>query len=140
MKKIILFFIMAPLMATLAGCATIVGSSSQTVSITSEPSNANIKVVDEKGIVTYQGKTPAQINLEKSDGSYFGGKTYTVSITKLGYIEQKAYLIPHPTGWYIAGNFFPWSIIGWLVVDPLSGNMYKLSPSSLNVSLSKNQE
>jgi hypothetical protein len=33
----------------------------------------------------YTGQTPTTVTLQKSDGSYFGGKHYTVVIEKDGY-------------------------------------------------------
>lgn len=136
MKKVILFFVMA----ALAGCATIVGKPTQDVSITSNPSGALVKITDEQGAVAFSGVTPTKITLDKSDGSYFGGKHYNVLITKNGYADKSIMLYAKPNMWYIAGNIPLSGIIGWLIIDPLNGNMYNLNPSNLNISLSKNQK
>ena len=38
-------------------------------------------------------------------------------------------------GWYIAGNFVFGGLIGWFIVDPLTGKMYNLSPKEINATL-----
>ncbi len=40
-------------------------------------------------------------------------------------------------GWYIAGNFLVGGFLGWLVVDPLTGAMWNLKPSTLTARLDK---
>jgi hypothetical protein len=84
MKKVIITAATA-LTLMLQGCATIVGDASQTMPITSTPSDAHISIKDEKGLDVYSGQTPTTVTLQKSDGSYFGGKHYTVVIEKDGY-------------------------------------------------------
>lgn len=132
MKKIVLCFIFI----FSCGCATIVGDKSQLISLNSNPNNANITIVDEKGMNVFSGKTPTTVTLNKSDGSYWGGKTYTVTISKEGYANQIIPVTTSPNGWYIAGNFIFGGLIGWFIIDPLSGAMYNLSPENINSSLS----
>ena len=59
-----------------SGCATIIGESAQLMPINSSPSDANVVIIDEKGMEIFKGKTPTTITLAKSDGSYWGGKSY----------------------------------------------------------------
>jgi len=35
--------------------------------------------------------------------------------------------------WYLAGNIVFGGIAGWLIVDPLTGAMWRLSPKEVNV-------
>ena len=118
----------------LSGCTTIVGSDSQIVPIRSNPENAAVVITDEQGDLIFEGKTPASIKLEKSDGSYWGKKRYVVKISKDGYKQNKSYINSTPSGWYIAGNLFSFGIIGWLV-DPMSGSMFKLKPAKVSAVL-----
>jgi hypothetical protein len=119
----------------LASCATIVGSPTQPITINSVPGSAKVVVTDEKNVVAFQGETPASVTLKKSDGSYFGGKTFKVEISKEGYQTQVVVVDSSPNGWYIAGNLIFGGIIGWLIVDPFNGGMYTLSPDKVNASL-----
>jgi hypothetical protein len=34
-------------------------------------------------------------------------------------------------GWYLVGNFFFGGLIGWLIIDPLTGAMWTLSPEMI---------
>ncbi len=92
-------------------------------------------VTDEKNNVVFKGKTPTTVTLEKSDGSYWGGKDYVVEITKDGYEDQSISIQSHPNGWYLAGNFVFGGLIGWFIVDPLGGAMYTLSPEQVSASM-----
>lgn len=133
MKNSTLRLICAALLMPLAGCATIVGSDTHTMPIVSAPSDASVKITDEKGVDIYKGNTPASVTLKKSDGSYFGKKTYTVTITKAGFATQTIPVTASPSGWYVGGNLLFGGLIGWLIVDPLSGKMYTLTPETIDV-------
>ncbi len=122
----------------IAGCATIVGDKNQLIPIKSSPSEAEIVITDEKDSEIFKGKTPTNVTLEKSDGSYYGGKTYTVLIAKEGYESQTITINSKVTGWYIMGNLGFGGLIGWFIVDPLTGAMYKLSPENISANLPEN--
>ncbi len=51
-----------------------------------------------------------------------------MTIAKDGYKPQTIPVTASANGLYIAGNFVFGGLIGWLIVDPLNGNMYTLSP------------
>lgn len=120
---------------TLTGCASIVGDKEQTISISSTPSQAHVLITDERSMEVFEGTTPTTVTLRKADGSYFGGKSYSVTISKEGYQDRTLAISSSPNGWYVAGNLVFGGFIGWLVVDPLTGAMYSLSPDEINASL-----
>jgi len=122
----------------MTGCATIVGDKEQSITINSSPSNANVLITDERSMEVHSGSTPTTVQLRKSDGSYFGGKTYTVEISKDGYESRTMMINASPNGWYIGGNIIFGGLIGWLIVDPFTGAMYNLTPDTLNASLGEN--
>src|SRR5690606_30252377 len=128
-------FVLGIAVCLASGCATIVGDSTQMIPISSTPSDAEIAITDETGSVVYEGRTPASVVLHKSDGSYWGGKTYSVAISKAGYHQQTITLESSANAWYIGGNFIFGGLIGWFVVDPLSGKMYTLSPQAISSTL-----
>ncbi len=70
-------------LSIMSGCASIVGDKEQSITISSMPSNANVVIVDERSQEVHSATTPTTVMLRKSDGSYFGGKTYNVEISKL---------------------------------------------------------
>jgi hypothetical protein len=112
----------------LFGCATIMGDSTHTLPIASSPDGTVIEITDEKGVEIYKGQTPTTVTLPKSDGSYWGGKKYTVKLTKEGFETQSVNIKATANGWYIAGNLVFGGLIGWFIVDPLNGKMYNLTP------------
>lgn len=123
------------LILVLVGCATIVGDKTHLMPINSTPSDAKVLITDEKGSAIFKGNTPTTVTLHKSDGSYWGGKSYTVQITKEGYQTQIISVASSPNGWYLAGNFVFGGLIGWFIVDPFNGAMYNLSPQQISASL-----
>ncbi|WP_168012398.1 hypothetical protein [Halomonas salinarum] len=120
---------------SLSGCASIVGETDQGVTINSTPSKADVVITDESSKQVFAGTTPTTVQLSKADGTYFGGKTYTVEISKDGYDNRTLMIDSSPNGWYIGGNLVFGGLIGWLIVDPLTGAMYNLSPDNIDASL-----
>ncbi len=135
MKNYIYRGVVVSLFGVLAGCATIMGDESHIMPISSSPSEAVISITDETGTEIFKGNTPITVTLKKSDGSYFGKKSYTVKISKPGYETQLIPVTASPSGFYVAGNLIFGGLIGWLIVDPLNGKMYNLSPESISSTL-----
>ena len=133
-KKIFIPMIFASSLL-LSSCATIMGEDTQLIPISSTPSDASIIITDETGSEVFHGKTPTTVTLQKSDGSYFGGKSFNVKISKKGYKEQIIPVKSSPNGWFIGGNFILGGLIGWLIVDPMSGAMYTLSPEKISANM-----
>jgi len=132
MKRGYIYSSILSLVMLVSGCATIMGHSTQLMPINSTPSDATILVTDEKGMDVFKGLTPTSVTLQKSDGSYWGKKSYTVRISKDGFETQTVQVTANANGWYIGGNILFGGLIGWFIVDPLNGNMYNLSPEAIN--------
>jgi len=118
----------------LSGCASIVSKSTYPVVINSSPNQSKITITDERGLKVYAGETPTTITLRAGE-AYFHGKDYTITFEKEGYHKQVFPLRSELDAWYI-GNILIGGLIGWLIVDPLTGAMWRLSPS-VNVTLDK---
>ena len=124
-----------------SSCATIVSDSDYVVQVNSNPSDANFKVTNSSGIVVHSGRTPASISLSAKKG-YFSGAKYNIVFDKHGFANQTIPIHAEIDGWYI-GNLLFGSFIGFLIVDPLTGAMWKLDPianASLSKSISLNKE
>lgn len=124
----------------LTGCATIVGKDVFPLTINSNPDGANIVIADEKGKKMFTGTTPSTVALAAGE-SYFHAKTYTITFSKQGYADQYATVKATLSGWYF-GNILFGGIIGILIVDPISGKMWKLQPdvtANLTQQLTMNQ-
>jgi hypothetical protein len=128
------FCLLATMILAFSGCASIVSHSDWPISIRSTPDQADVTVTDVKeGKKIFQGKTPTKVTLS-SYGGFFSGKYYMVDISKQGF-ETKTVEITSPlNGWYV-GNIIFGGLIGILIVDPLTGAMWTLSPKEIDVTL-----
>lgn len=119
----------------LSGCASIVSHSDWPVLIRSTPDQADITISDVKeGKDVFKGKTPTTVTLT-SKGGYFRGKTYMVEVSKEGFEKKTIQIESQMNGWYI-GNLLFGGLIGFLIVDPLTGAMWTLDPKDISVILS----
>lgn len=120
-KTIISSSLAIALLAT--SCATIVSGSKQNVKFSSNPSTATI-FIDEVEV----GKTPFEIKLARKS-------EHSVMIKLEGYQTYETKLTKKFNAWYI-GNILFGGLIG-LVIDPITGAMYNLSPDQVNAQMSK---
>ena len=98
-------------------------NSKQNVKFASNPSSAKI-FIDEVEV----GKTPFEIKLARKSEHHVmikleGFQTYQTSLTKKF------------NGWYV-GNILFGGLIG-LIIDPITGAMYNLSPKEINAEMAK---
>ena len=115
-----------------SGCASIVSKSNWPVSITSNPEGAKVYVTNSKGEKIFSGLTPTHVVLSSKKG-YFQGERYKLVFVKDGYSELTYEINAGLNGWYI-GNLLFGGLIGLLIVDPLTGAMYRLD-DQVNVTL-----
>jgi hypothetical protein len=107
-----------------SSCATIISGSKQNVSFASEPSSASV-FIDEVEV----GKTPFELKLERNN-------EHDVTIKLDGYQTYQTRLTKKFNAWYI-GNILIGGIIG-LIVDPITGAIYNLSPKEINAQMNAN--
>jgi len=112
----------------LTGCASIVGQSIFPLVVNSNPNGANMTVTDDRGLQMYMGTTPATIPLAAGD-AYFHAKSYQIKFSKPGYADQVVVVKSEISGWYF-GNLLFGGLIGFLVIDPITGKMWKLPQQS----------
>ena len=109
--------------AMLAGCATIMNQTKQSIGISSAPTGASVTVDNQP-----QGKTPVVANLSRKDN-------HIVKLELEGYQPFEATLTRRVSGW-IWGNVAFGGLIG-LAIDAISGGMYKLTPDQITAELQK---
>ena len=109
-----------------AGCASIVSDSDYPVQVSSVPWKTEFEIYDQNNILVHSGYTPSTVKLKAGDG-YFDGQRYTIKFRKTGYQDQTTQINTSLDGWYW-GNILLGGLIGMLLVDPLTGAMYKLPP------------
>ena len=101
----------------LTGCATIISGSRQEVLINSNPKKALVSINEIE-----MGYTPVQKNLKRN-------QEYNLLLELDGYKPYTTKLEKKFNAWYI-GNVLIGGLIG-LVVDPITGAMFKLKPEEL---------
>lgn len=110
----------------ISGCASIVSDTSRDLNINSKPSNASISIKNlTNGQTITESNTPLSITLNNSD-KMFVGNDFEVLIKKPGFKDFKFQVTSRIDGWYVAGNIISFGLIGWLIVDPLTGAMWTL--------------
>ncbi|MBC6606219.1 hypothetical protein H8B13_05260 [Hymenobacter sp. BT188] len=113
----------------LSSCASIVSKSKYPIAISSVPVGANITITDRKGQEVFTGVAPAAVTL-KSGTAYFSKAIYQVKFSKPGFDDKMMTLEADLNGWYF-GNILFGGVIGLLIVDPLSGAMYRIAEKDM---------
>ncbi|WP_367870589.1 hypothetical protein [Luteolibacter sp. Populi] len=114
----------------LSSCASIVSRPSRDVSIQSNPSGLSFAVINKDGETIHTGTTPQIVNLS-ARGGYFVPAKYTVEVRRAGKLVGTQQVTAGMNGWY-AGNILIGGLIGLLIVDPLTGAMYRM-PATITV-------
>jgi len=123
MRRISVLIVLGVTLAT-TGCASIVSKSQYPVSITSSPAGAVAVIQDHRGVGIHKGITPTLVTLS-ADKGYFSKARYTVTCEKAGHYPSSVQVSAGLDGWYF-GNILIGGLIGMVIVDPLTGAMWKL--------------
>jgi hypothetical protein len=110
--------------SSLAGCASVINGTSESVKVTSIPAGATFTIKDKSNVVVATGITPQIVELDRGTG-YFKGADYRVDYEKAGYIGDVTY-IDHSLSPWVFGNIIFGGVIGGFIVDPLTGGMWEL--------------
>lgn len=123
MTKALIAAITATAMLT-TGCASIISDHNWPVAVTSTPDHAEYSIKNKAGKTVATGTTPNTVILPSAEG-YGRGETYTIGFTKDGYAPNDVVLDSSINGWYLCNILFG-GIVGLLIVDPITGAMWKL--------------
>lgn len=116
-------------------CASIVSKTSYPVYIRTEPRGANISITDKKGKEIYKGTSPATVRL-KSGAGYFSKAEYQVKLSSRGFAEKIIPVNYKLNGWYF-GNLLIGGVIGLLIIDPITGAMWKIQDPVIDETLTR---
>ncbi len=118
---------------TFSGCASIVSKTSYAMPINSNPVGARITVMDMKGRTVHTAATPTIAHL-RSGAGFFKKAGYIVKFELDGYETRTVPVHFDLNAWYF-GNVVFGGFVGLLVVDPLTGAMWKLETHSISETL-----
>jgi hypothetical protein len=117
------------------GCASIVHSGNRPVTIDSNPQGALVTITGKQGWELTSQTTPFTVRLDPY-GGYFRGQTYTARFELAGYAKAETEIYPEMSPWYV-GNILIGGLIGFVVVDPLTGCMWNLRPLHIEQAMVK---
>lgn len=123
--------------SALSGCATIVHGGPRPISVASTPPGATVSIYDRNNALVQTNTTPFVAQLA-TKYSYFKGQSYRLVFELPAHAPAEVKLDPTLSGWYF-GNIVFGGLIGMLIVDPITGAMYNLSPEKIEQPLSANQ-
>ena len=143
MKKLLQVAALSSFVLFSTGCATIMSKSEYLVNIQSAPKGASYVIKNRAGEEVWHGTTPDTVTL-KAGAGYFKGERYQITFTlpkngKNPAVSKTVELDSKLDGWYLGGNLIFGGLLGYLVIDPLTGAMYKL-PESVRVNLDSNDQ
>jgi hypothetical protein len=124
----------AAAVVSFTGCASVFNRGPDPIQIDSTPNGARVTIYDENGDVVAEGRTQFKTALKA--GGRFKRHSYRVKVEKLGYEPKEFMLYNKLSDWYW-GNYLYSGPLGALIIDPLTGNMWKLDPAKVDVKLDK---
>jgi hypothetical protein len=120
------------------GCSSIVHGGNRSLNINSTPAGAKVTVFKNgTAEAVHSGTTPITLSLDPR-GGYFKGQGYTLKFELTGYKATELQIRPKLSGWYF-GNIVFGGLIGMIVVDPLTGSMWNLTPDKIEQTLTTEQ-
>lgn len=119
------------------GCASIVHGGPRMVTASTVPSGAKTTLAKTSGEVISVNTTPFTVALSPRAG-YFKGQSYTLKFELPGYTPTEVALNAKLSNWYW-GNIVFGGLVGIIVVDPLTGSMWNLSPDKIEQPLAAEQ-
>ena len=124
-------------LSVLSGCATIVHGGPRAISVASAPAGAKVSVFDRSNTLVMTNTTPFVAQLPTKFG-YFKSQNYRLVFEMPEHTTAEVNLTSSVSGWYFANLVFG-GAIGMLIVDPLTGAMFNLSPEKIDQSLTTSQ-
>lgn len=121
------------------GCASIIKGGNQNISIATTPSEAKVTIYGKQNeVYMNQQSTPCVASLKRGNG-YFSKAQYRLVFEKDGYQKSEVLITGQINGWYLGGNLIFGGLIGYLIVDPLTGGMWTLAPEHVTHDLQQKQ-
>ena len=111
-----------------AGCASIVSKSTYPIRISSNEDNTTVTIT-QNGSAVQVLSTPGTAYLAAGNG-YFSPSEYMLEFKKDGFESEVRYCRASLDPWYV-GNILFGGLIGMLLVDPMTGAMWRFSEASI---------
>jgi hypothetical protein len=132
MKPKLIFIPILTIPLLFSGCASILDSGPKTVQLHSNPEGAKVTIFNKAGSEVSVNTTPSIVTLER--GGFYSTENYRLVFEMPGYRPYEAHVESELDGWYL-GNIIFGGVIGILIVDPATGDMWTLSPREVDCNL-----
>ena len=117
------------LIMLLSGCASVICGPQQKVKINSRPNGAEVVIYDSNGQVVAENTTPCVAKLNRRAPDYLEAASYVILVKKEGFAPVQIPLSGTVNRAYFANVLN--AGLG-LIVDPLTGSMWTLSPDAVS--------
>ncbi|MEQ8208728.1 MAG: hypothetical protein RH917_02755 [Lacipirellulaceae bacterium] len=114
---------------SLTGCTSVIGGPYADVTITSNPPQAGVSVMNQKGELVARGTTPMKASLNRSGGLLRTPPKYTAILEKKGY-ESESVAIDAKLSPWLVGNLAIGSLFGH-AAESANEAMWNLEPSRI---------
>jgi hypothetical protein len=132
MKSIITIIGSCCLLTLFTGCASMICGPQQSVSINTRPNHSEVMIYDSRGEIIYKNTTPCVAKLDRRSPDYLESASYVILVKREGYAPVQIPLSGSVNRAYLANILF--GGLG-LIIDPLTGSMWTLSPSNIDPKL-----
>jgi hypothetical protein len=123
-------FVSTLTMITTSGCATIMNRGPREIPIASQPAGAKVSIYNRANQLVTTETTPFVAQLTPKH-RFFVGNRYRVRFEMEGYEPAEVTLKPRIGAWYFS-NFVFGGVVGFLIVDPATGAMFRLLPEEVD--------
>lgn len=123
-------FVSALTMMTASGCATVMSRGPREIPIASQPAGAKVSIYNRSNELVTSQTTPFVAQLSPKH-RFFVGQRYRVVFEMEGYEPAEVQLKPRIGAWYFC-NVLVGGVIGFLIVDPATGAMFRLLPEEVD--------
>ena len=120
----------ASTMLTMSGCATIMDRGPREIPIASQPAGAKVSIYNRSNVLVHAQAAPFIAQLNPKHG-FFQGQRYRLVFEMEGYEPAEVQLKPRMSAWYFS-NVFVGGVLGFLIVDPATGAMFRLLPDQVD--------
>ena len=131
MKKLIIGTSLCSLAVFLSGCASLICGPTQSISVKSKPSGAEVTVYNVFKDPICKQTTPCVVKLDRRNEEYKSAQ-YQIVIAKEGYAPVTIDLTGSVNRAYLANILY--GGIGF-AIDPITGAMWTLSPDEIDTKL-----
>lgn len=121
MRKLLIIFCLVGL----TGCATIMSERTEEIYLKTTPANPTVSVKNHSGLEVISGTAPMKLTLEKKRG-FWRAEDYTIIMAADGHKTRSVKIERKINPWYF-GNFILGGPLGFFIVDPYTGAMWRLS-------------